>query len=161
MCVILRVNEDIDVGLNNYAGCHHGSETPIDDDNNGVLFLNSSITFGEIKDGSSNTVLIGEMLPQKGHLGWASGTRATLRNTSELISSSGRRLNQRNGNVSEEENDEPDMYVGGFGSAHAGGANVCLADGSAQFVSEGIDANVLSWIGNRADLEMMGDWSSR
>lgn len=154
-------NGDIDVGLSNYAGCHHGSETPIDADNNGVLFLNSSVTFGDIKDGASNTVLIGEMLPQKDHLGWASGTRSTLRNTSELVSGSSVRSNQRNGIVAEDKDGEPELHVGGFGSEHAGGANICLADGSAQFISERIDANVLSWIGNRADLEMMGDWASR
>lgn len=146
---------DLDVGLNNYAGCHHGSEVPIDKDNNGVLFLNSKVTFGEIKDGASNTVLIGEMLPKTGHLGWASGTRSTLRNTSELISISNRGRNRRNAAVVEDDGADS---VGGFGSQHSGGANVCLADGSARFVSEAIDSSVLSWIGNRADLEMMGDW---
>lgn len=148
-------NGDLDVGLSNYAGCHHGSEVPIDEDNNGLLFLNSKVTYGEIKDGASNTILIGEMIPKTGHLGWASGTRSTLRNTSELVST-GRRGRNRNNAAAME--DEPDDTVGGFGSWHSGGANVCLADGSARFVSEEIDANVLSWIGNREDLEMMGDW---
>ncbi|MDA8563946.1 DUF1559 domain-containing protein [Mariniblastus sp.] len=146
---------NLNVGLNNYAGCHHGSEVPIDVDNNGVLFLNSNVTYGEIKDGASNTILIGEMLPKAGHLGWASGTRSTLRNTGELISISSWGRNRRNNATVEEEEDD---LVGGFGSHHSGGANVGLADGSARFVSDSIDANVLSWIGNRADLEMMGDW---
>ena len=146
---------NLDVGLNNYAGCHHGSEVPIDEDNNGVLFLNSKITYGEIKDGASNTILIGEMLPKAGHLGWASGTRSTLRNTGELISISSWGRNRRNSAPVEEEEDDS---VGGFGSHHSGGANIALADGSARFISESIDANVLSWVGNRADLEMMGDW---
>jgi prepilin-type N-terminal cleavage/methylation domain-containing protein/prepilin-type processing-associated H-X9-DG protein len=146
---------DLDVGLNNYAGCHHGSEVPIDEDNNGVLFLNSKIAYGEIKDGASNTILIGEMLPKLGHLGWASGTRSTLRNTSELVSISNGRRNRRNAAAADDGDDDA---VGGFGSQHSGGVNVCLADGSARFISEAIDSNVLSWIGSRADLEMMGDW---
>ena len=148
------------VGYSNYAGCHHGSEVSIDKDNNGVLFLNSSITFGDIKDGASNTVLIGEMLPRPGHLGWASGTRSTLRNTSEVVSGStfGRGRNNRNAFAEDEEEEDAEDYVGGFGSEHGGGVNICLADGSAQFISERIDPDVLSWIGNRADLEMMGDW---
>ena len=152
---------DIDFSYNNFAGCHHGSETPIDSDNNGVLFLNSKVTYGEIKDGASNTVLIGEMLPQVGHLGWASGTRSTLRNTSLLMSGSTKRRNERNGFAraeDEEEAEDNGSKVGGFGSEHGGGANFCLADGSAHFISENIDASVLSWAGNRADLEMMGDW---
>ena len=151
--------------INNYAGCHHGSETPIDVDNNGVLYLNSEVTYGDIKDGASNTVLIGEMLPQAGHLGWASGTRSTLRNTSEIFSGGSRRWNQRERdgleNDTVEETEEPELHVGGFGSSHPGGANFCLADGSAQFLSSSIDAEVLSWVGNRADLEMMGDWYNR
>ena len=95
------------------------------------------------------------MLPKLGHLGWASGTRSTLRNTSELVSISNGRRNRRNAAAADDGDDDS---VGGFGSQHSGGVNVCLADGSARFISEAIDSNVLSWIGSRADLEMMGDW---
>ena len=155
---------DIDFSYNNYAGCHHGSETPIDKDNNGVLFLNSVITFGDIKDGASNTLLIGEMLPQKGHLGWASGTRSTLRNTSSLTTrkKTRNRFGAPDNNAEKETADEDSgTVVGGFGSTHPGSVNVCLADGSARSLSQNIDSDVRSWIGNRADLEMMGDWSNR
>jgi len=126
------------------------------------LFLNSKVTYGDIKDGASNTVLIGEMLPQAGHLGWASGTRSTLRNTSSLVSGSTFGSNRRNGfgDMDDDESDDAESgeAVGGFGSEHNGGVNICLADGSARFISESIEQNVLSWIGSRADLEMMGDW---
>ena len=72
-------------GLSHYAGCHNSVEAPIDVDNDGLLFLNSAITYGDIYDGSSNTILIGEFIPEGSDLGWASGTRATLRNTGELL----------------------------------------------------------------------------
>jgi prepilin-type N-terminal cleavage/methylation domain-containing protein len=75
------------VGPTNYAGCHHDSEAPIDDDNNGVLFLNSRLRFSEIRDGSSQTILIGEIDPGGDSLGWASGTRASLRNSTGNSSS--------------------------------------------------------------------------
>src|SRR5690606_5853217 len=68
----------------NYAGCHDSRETPIDVDNNGVLFLNSSISFRDITDGRSNTLFLGE-IGTVGALGWASGTNATLRNTAAGI----------------------------------------------------------------------------
>ena len=32
-------------GLTSYAGCHHSMEAPIDTDNNGLLFLNSEISY--------------------------------------------------------------------------------------------------------------------
>jgi type II secretory pathway pseudopilin PulG len=71
------------VGTTTYAGCHHDVEAPIDIDNNGVLFLNSRVRFRDIEDGSSNTIFAGEHADVD-PLGWASGTRATLRNTSSI-----------------------------------------------------------------------------
>ena len=64
-----------------YAGVHNDLEAPIDVTNNGVFFLNSRISYFDLKDGSSNTLFIGEKETHAGDLGWMSGTRATLRNT--------------------------------------------------------------------------------
>jgi prepilin-type N-terminal cleavage/methylation domain-containing protein len=69
-----------DAGLSNYAGCHNDVETPIDANNNGVLFLNSHIRLKDITDGMANTIFVGEKGSGKQDLGWISGTRATLRN---------------------------------------------------------------------------------
>jgi prepilin-type N-terminal cleavage/methylation domain-containing protein len=68
-----------------YAGVHNDVEAPIDVTNNGVFFLNSRISYFDLKDGSSNTLFIGEKETYAGDLGWMSGTRATLRNTGILI----------------------------------------------------------------------------
>ena len=48
--------------------------------------------------------------------------------------------------------------VGGFGSAHTGGCQVCIADGSVRFLSENIDPFVWSLLGDRADGEMPTGW---
>jgi prepilin-type N-terminal cleavage/methylation domain-containing protein len=69
----------------NYAGCHHDLEAPIDVDNHGVMFLNSSITWKDIADGRTQTILFGEKLANSFDLGWISGTRSTLRNTGTPI----------------------------------------------------------------------------
>jgi prepilin-type N-terminal cleavage/methylation domain-containing protein/prepilin-type processing-associated H-X9-DG protein len=69
-----------------YAGVHHHVEAPIDDDNTGVLYLNSRVTRDDIKDGSTYTIAIGEKLPRLFQdLGWMSGTPATLRNTGSSL----------------------------------------------------------------------------
>ncbi|MDR3622212.1 MAG: DUF1559 domain-containing protein [Paludisphaera borealis] len=69
------------VAMTSYAGVHHDVEAPIAADNHGVLFLNSAISYEKITDGSSQTLFVGEK-PNNGlDLGWASGTRASLRNT--------------------------------------------------------------------------------
>ena len=69
------------VAVSNYAGCHHDVEAPIAANNSGVFFLNSSVRYEDITDGSSSTIFIGEKTYEGPDLGWASGTRATLRNT--------------------------------------------------------------------------------
>jgi prepilin-type N-terminal cleavage/methylation domain-containing protein/prepilin-type processing-associated H-X9-DG protein len=66
--------------FSNYAGCHHDIEAPIDDDNNGVFFLNSKLTRDDLKDGAAHTVFLGEKMPDGADLGWLSGTSSTLRN---------------------------------------------------------------------------------
>ncbi|RMG04458.1 MAG: DUF1559 domain-containing protein, partial [Planctomycetota bacterium] len=66
-----------------YAGCYDDREVPIDDDGHGVLFRNSHIRYDEIGDGLSHTILVGDKrISLFGDLGWPSGTRATLRNSS-------------------------------------------------------------------------------
>ena len=78
---MLRCPSDPNRGaFSNYAGIHHGSETPIDKDNSGILFLNSRIRSDDIEDGSSYTVIVGEKRIEVSDLGWSSGTRASLRN---------------------------------------------------------------------------------
>lgn len=148
------MSDDDSAALTNYAGCHHHVEAAIDADNTGLLFLNSKVRYGEIYDGSSNTILVGEMLPYADSLGWVSGTRASLRNTGTLINA----LNvQRGGRLIRELSKDVDpLSVGGFASYHSGGAQFCFADGSVRFLSESIAPEVYQNLGHRADGAMMG-----
>lgn len=157
----LPFDTDGGVGQGSYAGCHHDTESPIDQDNNGLLYLNSRVSFAGITDGSSNTILFGEILPLGSDLGWVSGTRATLRNTSAL--NADRALRQQVwGNPMGAESPYPvgGMGVGGFASYHSGGANFAIADGSVRFLSESIKPEVFKLLGNRADGELLSaaDW---
>jgi prepilin-type N-terminal cleavage/methylation domain-containing protein len=142
-------NDDRTAGLTNYAGCHHGSEAPIGTDNNGLLFLNSRVGYGEIIDGSSHTILIGEMLPSGDSLGWASGTRASLRNPSALTG-------YQNWNANRFAAIDP-LEVGGFASMHQGGAQFCMGDGAIVFLTSTIDPLLFEHLGDRADGAMMGE----
>ncbi len=71
--------------MSHYAACHHDAESPIDVDNNGVFFLNSRLQYRDVKDGSSNTIFLGEKLADLWDFEWCSGTRGTLRNTGSTI----------------------------------------------------------------------------
>ena len=170
-------NEDLTAGISCYAGCYNSTEAPIDKDNDGVLYMNSRTKFSDIVDGSSNTILVGEYNPDEKSLGWASGTNATLRNTDEGFAGSddyyaGRYSGGYNssdfGNDEDDDLDgenleaeaEPDplLVAGGFGSQHTGGANFCFASGSVRFLSTSIDQKLFRNLGNKADLEMMGEF---
>ena len=147
-------NEDETAALGCYAGCHHDIEAPIDAENNGLLFLNSAVRYIDILDGSSQTILIGEMIPDDIiGLGWVSGTRATLRNTSKF-----EEWKNRSRRIAEEIPPPGSLEVGGFGSNHPGGANFVMADGSTRFISDGIDPKVYRNLGNRADGELIEEW---
>jgi prepilin-type N-terminal cleavage/methylation domain-containing protein len=138
--------------LTTYAGCHHDREAPIDETNNGLLYLNSHVRFGQIEDGSSNTILLGEMLPEADSLGWVSGTRASLRNTGSLFG----HLNSAVLASATPSNPAGSLVVGGFGSSHTGGAQFTFADSSVRFISQSIDMPLFQKLGHRADGEMLG-----
>jgi prepilin-type N-terminal cleavage/methylation domain-containing protein len=140
------------VGSSTYAGCYHDSEAPIDVDNNGLLFLNSEVRYSEILDGSSQTILLGEVLPTARSLGWASGTRATLRNTSGFIDAADWKWNDPAGG-----SDPPVLEAGGFGSFHTGGALFTFADGATVFLSNTINPALFKQYGHRADGELLAD----
>jgi prepilin-type N-terminal cleavage/methylation domain-containing protein/prepilin-type processing-associated H-X9-DG protein len=148
------INQPATVARSNYVGCHHDVEAPIDDDNHGLLFLNSKVQYSEIYDGSSATILLGEALTSPDSLGWVSGTRATLRNTS-VIESSQLLLGRAAAAPPDEKEKVGSLVVGGFGSHHPGGLNVNFADGSTRYLSQNTEPTVLRQLGNRADGEIM------
>ena len=153
--------EPVKVAISNYAGCHHDVEAPIDADNHGMLFLNSAVRFKDIEDGSSRTLLLAERVtpPRPPHeldgrddLGWASGTRATLRNTSVIKSSA-----YGAAAWGDQQPVDP-LFVGGFGSFHISGICVsAMADGGVRQFPPDVDPDLLRQLGHRADGEIPKD----
>jgi len=157
-----------------YAGMHHDVEAPIDVDNNGVLFLNSSVRYDEILDGSSKTIFLGE-ITEGNELGWVSGTRSTLRNAGTTINANDSSLfpgqtafeqrfdseqsSDSPNEVAESSNITPQLLnVGGFSSYHTGGAHFGFGDGSVRFLSENIDKKTYQALANRHDGQLLFDF---
>lgn len=73
------------IGYSDFAAAHHDQEGAIDDQNNGVFFLNSKVGYDDLEDGASTTLFLGEKTTDAYDLGWLSGTRATLRNGGTVV----------------------------------------------------------------------------
>ena len=158
-------------GTISYAGCHHDVEAPIAADNHGVLYLNSRVRFDDITDGLAQTILLGELKSNEPDiLNWASGTRATLRNTGSglnsenpltLLFASIADLSdaERPAAVARmyEEGVIPVNFVGGFSSWHPQGGNFVFCDGSVRFIKRSVQQRPYQLLGNRADGEMISD----
>jgi prepilin-type N-terminal cleavage/methylation domain-containing protein len=140
-----------------YAAIHASNETAIDQDNDGVFFLNRSVTPDEITDGLSYTLFIGEKVSRFEHdLGWISGTNSSLRNA-------GHRINEERLSVRgpiDEDAIIPPTYVGGIISDHPSGAHLLMGSGEIKFASESMDTEVLRQMASRSDGELPLEWQS-
>jgi prepilin-type N-terminal cleavage/methylation domain-containing protein len=152
-------------GLSHYAGNHHDCESPIDVDNHGVLFLNSSIRLNDVTDGVSHTVYVGEV--SGGVLPWTSGTAATLRNGSlpdwsaEAISY----LNLPGSQAplpplldSNKQPIDPLMAVGGFHFNHVEAFHVGMGDGAVRVIGRSTNRGILRRLTHRADGELIEEF---
>ncbi len=165
----------------NYAACYHDVEAPIDTTNAGAFFLNSHVRLDEVEDGLGHTIFLGEKKPGGDELGWASGTRATLRNTGTPINQTS--LNPldlaplmpgspvddvpaipgiENPPPAQESPSSPPkapmpIPVGGFGSSHPNGSNFVFGDGSVRFLRSTVNDRVYRLLGARADGDPIGD----
>jgi len=169
--LICPADVNLMMGLSSYTASHHDREAPIASDNNGVFFLNDSLSYDDLQDGAAYTIFLSEKCTDVlRDLGWLSGTPGTLRNAGLTLS---HQRYQAGANASvapwleinavEEEN--PDVlacrlkggnpkepfYVGGFGSYHVSGANFAMGNGAVKFLTDDISMKLLSQLANRYD----------
>ncbi|RLS57287.1 MAG: DUF1559 domain-containing protein [Planctomycetota bacterium] len=127
--------------------------------------LSEKITFADITDGTSNTIMVGEILPACSDHGggwWhfngmanAHSSTSVPINTMTTCNAPYSRPNppfptctaQSNWNLS-----------WGFRSGHVGGAHFLLGDGSVRFISENLDYNTYQNLGTRNDGKVIGEF---
>jgi len=116
------------VARSNYSGVFGTLEVNEDPERgNGTFFADSQIGFRQIRDGSSNTMMIGERRNDLGAVTWTGAISGVAEPFARIVGAT-----DLTPNASEERFET-------FRSYHPGGINVTLADGSTQFISDNID----------------------
>ena len=154
--VVTSGNGSTQIAFTNYAACFGGEDVPIDTENSGLLFLNSRITFAQIRDGASNTILAGEKTIVAGtsDLGWLSGTRSTLRNTGVRINQGWDQPSVKGGAGGLQAPSE--TSTSGFSSHHGDLSSFLFADGAVKLLSQSVGLEMYSRLGQRDDMQFTG-----
>jgi prepilin-type processing-associated H-X9-DG protein len=109
-------------------------------------------TFAQIVDGTSNTIMVGEILPNAsdhGQFGWASDNANWFATTAPI--------NYPTSNTQGGCNSWSSWNTSnGFKSKHVGGAHFLLCDGSVTFLSENINYTTYQQLGSRRDGQVIG-----
>ena len=137
--------------LASYFGCR-GSDDSIP--GNGVFpAINQTIRISHIVDGTSQTILLGERpADSTAEWGWwAAGVGLDYKGMGDHVLDA--REGLRSGDIT---NTSADLTR--FWSAHSGGANFTMCDGSVRFVAYDIDQRVVSAIASRNGREVVGEF---
>ncbi|MCA9028286.1 MAG: DUF1559 domain-containing protein [Planctomycetaceae bacterium] len=151
--------------------------------NNGISHLNSSNTVSAVRDGTSNTVMLGETMyvglatnygaqyPGTGaYWTWASSVRPRTTNSNSLsiIFNTtgilcGMNKPQIEYTLAEAKGrggaaNGHSMIMEGYSSWHDGGGHVCLADGSVRFIGENTDLSTQRLMGAKSDAKILGEF---
>ncbi len=154
------------VGLTSY-GCNGGTQAPLTYVKDGVFHYDEPIRIGDITDGTSNTLLIGERYgydrnwgaltgresnDMRAYSSWSGGPFFAWRTTQASV----------NYRLPDSVSESPperfsaeyfDLYyrrLFAFGSANPAGASVAMCDGSVRFLSADIDLLTLRELSTRA-----------
>ncbi|MDB5339966.1 MAG: hypothetical protein JWN70_5585 [Planctomycetaceae bacterium] len=152
----------------NYLSCsgntdYGGNWGALPSSANGVMYPLSSVRMRDITDGTSNTIMAGEIVL-----------------STDTSDRRGRLYNAYDGNASVSTLYPPNTTVGdkelactsqvaspcittgnnnlSFRSLHTGGAHVVLGDGSVRFISSNINTLLFNYLGARADGNVIGDF---
>jgi prepilin-type N-terminal cleavage/methylation domain-containing protein/prepilin-type processing-associated H-X9-DG protein len=130
--------------------------------------IGAKISMSGIKDGTSNTIMVGEILPELHDHAWDGNSASWARfnggaaHTSTLVPINYGMNLPRPGSSAFEHlwtcSDGVTMYSGrnwnvswGFKSNHTGGANFVFGDGAVRFISQSIDRRTYALLGAKAD----------
>lgn len=120
---------------------------------NGSMHRRSEVRVSEIKDGTTNTYLLGEKYVQADayEICTADGDNETAYVGMDGDTFRRTTYSSQNPQNTTPKQDRPQYDTGVFGSAHAGSWGMAMCDASVHRISYSIDPEIHSYLGNRAD----------
>lgn len=138
-----------------YSGCYSSVPVPIDTNNDGLLYLNSSESMDDVPDGASTTILVGESedgVFRSYYYGDHSSLRATVSVALQCSTDRYADYSRRGGGLGSDDIDlTKDPMSLGFSATHNVVTQFLFADGAVQSISTMIDAEVFARLGSRND----------
>jgi len=130
--------------------------------NSGIIFPHSRVRMGDITDGTSNTILLGE---SSSSFGWSAAMKSGWGGIQPWTWGIYWYVDNRRLTIDSKHIQFPINFRGNFlnnstpfTSTHTGGAQFLLADGSSRFISENIDLTLLKSLGTRDKGEVLGEF---
>jgi len=128
---------------------HGGNGNPLaEEEFVGVIgrLAKPTITFAKIADGTSNTFMVGEVLPEESTFFSLFSTNFNATSTSIPVNT---RESNAAGNIFGHSPTGQWQRVSGFKSEHPGGCHMLMVDGSVHFINEDIDRRLFNELGTR------------
>ena len=151
----------------NGPGPQHMQEAEVRIDGNGMFFMNSDVSFRGVVDGSSKTLMVGEITSGRGshpsgRFAWIGHMwgKWNTQSTTLGINGVGSIPGGRDDAIDPLDGDGGNRHIEywsevGFSSYHPGGAHFTFVDGSVKLLSENIDQYVLEGLTTRAGQEVV------
>jgi prepilin-type processing-associated H-X9-DG protein len=136
-----------DVASANYIGVFGVGEPGVDGE--GIFFRNSKTRIGDITDGTSQTLMVGERTSSLAPVTWVgavTGAEIFPYNSSNMVL----------GHTGESNGPAAPIDLNGFSSRHSGGVNFLFADGHVQFLTSLVSQPVYQALSTRAGGEAVG-----
>ena len=133
-----------------YAG-NSGKEAPGSNSDDGIFVQSNRefVSIPKIRDGTSNTILVGEKHLHKSHLG---GTSVYFTDNEPVVNVGWESdLFRRGKDTPIPDKSQDSGFTLRFGSSHNGGINVVLVDGSVHFITWQVDPTNFLSLCQRAD----------